>query len=426
MGRHLERRNRKGLKITGLILGVVMLCGGATAGYMYWNLNQKIQKNSVDIGTAPAAAPTTGPTTGATPQIAEFAGAFNVLLVGNDSGNGEAKYGSRDHALNDVNILLHVSADHTKATAISVPRDMFVDIPSCTDPETGTVQAAAYGVKINTALEHGGLKCVVDTFRKLTDQPINYAAMIQFDGVIALSNAVGGVPVCTTSDINDPDSGLKMTAGEHVISGPDALAFLRTRHGVGDGSDLARISNQQVFLSSLMRTLKSKETLSDPKKIYDIANAAADNMTLSSNLASIPTLASLASSLKNIPLGDITFLQYPTAYYDTPVISGLLPKKDAAEAMITAVFNDKSVSLTGGTAPGSIGAVVEKTPSPSPTPTETTTATPTPDMTSSSTDTPTPSATVTPEVKESAVALPTDVTGMNASQSTCSRGFGDY
>lgn len=396
---------------------------------MYWNLNQRIQDKAVDIGVAAE------PTIPATvveekPQVAEFAGAFNVLLVGNDSGNGEQKYGYRDHALNDVNILLHVSEDHTKATAISVPRDMFIDAPECTDPETGTVQAAVTGVKINTMLERGGLKCVVDTFRQMTGEPINYAAMIQFDGVIALSNAVGGVPVCTTSDINDPDSGLKMTAGEHTIAGAEALAFLRTRHGVGDGSDLARISNQQVFLSSLMRTLKSKDTLSDPKKIYDIANAAADNMTLSKNLASIPTLASLASSLKNIPLEDITFLQYPTAYYDTPAISGLLPKQAAADAMIEAVFNDKSVALTGGTAPGSIGAVVE-------TAKPTTNATPTPsalpigeDELSPSTVTPSPTptstATVAPSAKATPVALPTDVTGMTASQSTCSRGFGDY
>lgn len=392
---------------------------------MYWNLNQRIQDKAVDIGVAAE------PTVPATvvedkPQVAEFAGAFNVLLVGNDSGDGAAKYGTRDHALNDVNILLHVSEDHTKATAISVPRDMFTDIPECTNPETGVTEPAATGVKINTALERGGLKCVVDTFRQITGESINYAAMIQFDGVIALSNAVGGVPVCTTTDINDPDSGLKMSAGNHTIAGADALAFLRTRHGVGDGSDVARISNQQVFLSSLMRTLKSKETLSDPKKIYDIANAAADNMTLSKNLASISTLASLASSLKNIPLEDITFLQYPTAYYDTYGLSGLLPKKEAADVMIDAVFNDKSVSLTGGTAPGSIGAIVEETPKPSIT--STVTASPDAGELVPTTDAPTetPSASPSSTTTSTPVALPTDVTGMTASQNTCSRGFGDY
>ena len=390
---------------------------------MYWNLNQRIQDNAVDIGVAPELTAQPEIIEETVAEVAEFDGAFNVLLVGNDDGNGDAKYGVREKALNDVNILLHVSEDHTKATAISVPRDMFVDVPTCTDPETKIKQTAVRGLKINSTLSRGGLKCVVDTFRQMTGETIDYAAMIQFNGVIALSTAVGGVPVCTTSDINDPESGLKMTAGEHTISGEQALAFLRTRHGVGDGSDLARISNQQVFLSSLMKTLKSKETLSDPKKIYEIANAAADNMTLSTNLANIPTLASLASSLKNIPLESITFIQYPTSYLDANGMSGVTPNVAAAEEMIDAVFNDKSISLTGGTAPGSIGAVEQEEPtSPVVTPPAGTTAE------DGVTASPTPTPTVTPSTvpSETPVALPSEVTGMTASQNTCSRGFGDY
>lgn len=430
MGRHSQPKSRKGLKITGIILASALICGAATAGFMYWNLNYRIQSNSVDIGGSeePAAVEITMPETKATAQVAEFEGAFTLLLVGNDDGNGDEKYGVRDHALNDVNILLHVSEDHTKATAISVPRDMFVSAPKCTDPETGVTQPAAIGIKINSTLSRGGLKCVVDTFRQMTGETIDYAAMIQFNGVIALSNAVGGVPVCVSADIDDPESGLKMTAGAHTIAGDEALAFLRTRHGVGDGSDLARISNQQVFLSSLMRTLKSADTLSNPTKVFEIANAVADNMTLSSNLASIPTIASLAYSLKNIPLDDITFIQYPTAYGDLYGASGVIPKIAAAEEMIEAVFSDKNITLTGGTAPGLIGAV-EQEPTTTPTPSATSSAMPIDDYI----EQPMPTATATPTVTPSATAaseapveLSSDVTGMTASQNTCSRSFGDY
>lgn len=419
MGKHSQPKNRKGLKITGAVIASVLVLGGATGGVMYWNFNQRIQDNAVDIGVSPEL--TAQPEViEETVEVAEFAGAFNVLLVGNDDGNGDAKYGVREKALNDVNILLHVSEDHTKATAISVPRDMFVNVPTCTDPETNIKQTAVRGVKINSTLSRGGLKCVVDTFRQMTGETIDYAAMIQFNGVIALSTAVGGVPVCTTSAIDDPESGLKMAAGDHTISGEQALAFLRTRHGVGDGSDLARISNQQVFLSSLMKTLKSKETLSDPKKIYEIANAAADNMTLSTNLANIPVLASLASSLKNIPLEDITFIQYPTSYLDANGMSGVTPNVAAADEMIDAVFNDKSITLTGGTAPGSIGAVEQEEP--------TSPATPPAGTSGEDGVTASPTPTVTPSTtpSETSVALPSDVTGMTASQNTCSRGFGDY
>lgn len=399
----------------------LLVLGVAGAGAAYWYIDHRIQENSVDIGTAAPAPEVKEPKViEETVTLEEFDGAFSVLLVGNDDGNGDEKYGSRDHALNDVNILLHVSEDHQKATAISVPRDMFVDVPECTDPATGLNQPAASGVKINSTLARGGLKCVVDTFRGITGEPVDYAAMIQFEGVIAMSSAVGGVPVCVTTDIDDSYSGLKMSAGENIVEGEQALAFLRTRHGVGDGSDLARISNQQVFMSSLMKTLKSKSTLSDPKKVLDIANVVADNMTLSTSLASIPTLASLAYSLKDIPLENITFLQYPTTYVDFNGNSGVMPQQEAAAVMLQAVFNDQSVTITGGTAPGSIGAVeqeaTEEPVVPEPVVPEENIVTPAP---------PAPSAPPTTQ-PETSVELSPEVTGIKASQDICSRGFGDY
>lgn len=400
----------------------LLVLGVAGAGAAYWYIDSRIQENSIDIGTTPPAPVAEKPKViEETVTLEEFDGAFSILLVGNDDGNGDEKYGSRDHALNDVNILLHVSEDHQKATAISVPRDMFVEVPECTDPATGLNQSATSGVKINSTLARGGLKCVVDTFRGITGQPIDYAAMIQFEGVIALSSAVGGIPVCVTTAIDDSYSGLKLSAGENIVEGEQALAFLRTRHGVGDGSDLARISNQQVFMSSLMKTLKSKATLSDPKKVLNIANVVADNMTLSTSLASIPTLASLAYSLKDIPLENITFLQYPTTYSDFNGMSGVMPQKEAAEPMLEAVFNDQNVTIMGGTAPGGFGAVeqeaVEQPVIPEEEPV-------TPDVPAPTETTATP---IPPTVQpETPVELSPEVTGIKASQDICSRGFGDY
>jgi anionic cell wall polymer biosynthesis LytR-Cps2A-Psr (LCP) family protein len=110
----------------------------------------------------------------------------------------------------------------------------------------------------------------------------------------------------------DPYTGIDLpTAGTWKLSGFNALAFLRSRHGVGDGSDLTRISSQQVYLSSLVRTLKSQDTLGDVKKLYNLANAAVSSMTLSSSLADVSTMVSIALALKNIPLERVTFVQYP-------------------------------------------------------------------------------------------------------------------
>lgn len=390
-------KKRKIITWISSITATLLVITAGVAGYMYWDFNQKLKSNSVDI-TPTQPQGVTPKTLDPKVSVNEFSGAFTALLLGNDDGNGlTAKYGQRDHALNDVNILLHVSADHTKATAISFPRDMYVNMPECVG-EDGTTYPAVEGVKINTALSRGGLKCAVDVFRDLTGQTIEFAAMIQFEGVVELSNAVGGVPVCVATAINDDHTNLHLEPGQHTLQGDSALAFLRTRYGVGDGSDLGRISNQQLFLSSLMRTLKSSSTLSNPVKVYNIAQAVTQNMTLSSNLADVNTLASLAYTMKDISLENIVFLQYPTTYGD----NGVYPKTDSAAAMIEAVFTDQQLQITGGTAPGDIGSVKQ----------EETTSTPTPTGTPSST----PTATSTP------IPLPSDVTGQTAEEQTCSNG----
>src|SRR5690606_6673831 len=141
------------------------------------------------------------------------------------------------------------------------------------------------------------------------------AGMVNFQGVAELSTAVGGVKVCVDGPIYDKDSGLRLpSAGEYTLKGGGALAFLRTRKGVGDGSDLGRISSQQVYLSSLIRTLKSDGTLTDLGKLYNIANVAVNNMKLSSGLANVNTMVAMAQVLKNLPLERVMFVQYPTAY----------------------------------------------------------------------------------------------------------------
>lgn len=91
------------------------------------------------------------------------------------------------------------------------------------------------------------------TLENLTSMDIGYAGLITFDGVIAMSNAIGGVKVCLTEPIVDPKTDLDLPAGTNKLKGKEALQFLRTRAGVGDGSDVSRISNQQVFMSAMVR-----------------------------------------------------------------------------------------------------------------------------------------------------------------------------
>jgi len=353
--------------------------------------------------------------------IAALQGSFNVLLAGSDSGDGNAAYGKRGENLNDVTMLMHVSADHQHITVVSFPRDMLVPIPSCPNPNGGSYSAMS-SQKINVSLEYGGLACTVLTVENLTGLSIPYAAVIQFDGVVDMSNAVGGVPVCLSGPIDDPYTGLNLPAGNSTIQGQQALAFLRTRHGVGDGSDLGRISNQQVFLSSLVRTIKSADTLGNPVKVYSLAKAAASNMQLSTSLSNVQTLASMAVALKGADLANIVFVQFPTNYVQGG--GAVAPDPVGEQALLTALQHDEAVQVTGTTGVGSVQDPSHASSSSS------SSSSSTPGSTPTSTPTSTPSTTASSGSTQasgsggSTVALPDQVHGQSASDYTCSRPFG--
>jgi len=331
------------------------------------------------------------------PRVGAVDGAFNVLLAGSDSGGGNPAYDllEREGERNDVTMLLHVSADHRNSTVVTLPRDLYVPIPSCPNPDGGSFKAMS-SQKLNTSLSYGGLACTVLTVTKLTGLQIDYAGVIEFDGVIEMSNAVGGVPVCVAGDIVDPHTGLEVKAGDNELQGQQALAFLRTRYGVGDGSDLSRISNQQVFLSSLVRTIKSADTLANPVKVYALAKAAADNIQLSESLKNVTTIASLSMALKDVDPAKIVFVQYPNRYEG----DGVAPTVEEAELLMSALREDRPVTLTGDTG---LGSETVETVQEAPAPAE-------------------PGA---GETAGPAVELPENVHGQTAAQVTCSRPFAD-
>lgn len=250
------------------------------------------------------------------PPLAQIEGGANVLIIGSDdrTGQGEEFGEGLDEAsgvLNDVNILFHLSEDHTHATAVSIPRDTIVDTPACINDQ-GEAVDEKYEVPFNSILHEGGMSCVVAAAEQLSGLDIQYAAMVQFRGVIEMSNAIGGVEVCVSNEISDDYVGLYLDPGYHTLQGADALKFLRSRYGVGDGSDISRISNQQVFLSALIREVKKADTLTNGVKLYGLATAVTRNMTLSSSL-NIDTITGFANALANIPNENIIFAQLPVA-----------------------------------------------------------------------------------------------------------------
>ncbi|GGP46955.1 LCP family protein [Streptomyces calvus] len=324
-GRRPAKKKPKAKKVlmwTGGTMAFVVLAVGV-AGYLYLeHLNDNISSVSDD-----------GASTGGFKKDE----AINILLIGTDkrTGSGNEGYGdtgSAGHA--DTTILLHVSKDRSNATALSIPRDLIVDIPDCpTQQEDGSekVIPGESGVRFNISLGQSGRtpSCTMRTVTELTGiKPDNFM-VADFNAVKTLTSAVGGVEVCLAKDIDDPDSHLKLPKGEHTIEGEQALAFVRTRHSVGMGGDLSRIELQQQFLSSLMRKLKSNDTLTSPSKMIKLAEAGTEALTVDSQLDSIGKLKDLGLELGKLNVKNLSFTTVPV-------------KDNPAETVKTTVVLDES------------------------------------------------------------------------------------
>ncbi|KQR52116.1 LytR family transcriptional regulator [Leifsonia sp. Leaf336] len=409
-GRLPVRRARGPLaRLLASTVAVLLLAVGGVAAYAVQDTVRSL-KPAIHLVSASGKS-VTPPTVGAE------SGEVNILLAGTDTRTGQGgQFSSSDELAgssgagnNDVTMVLHLSADHQHATVISIPRDLMVPVPSCPTSGGGSTPAQD-SAQFNTTLSTGGLSCVVLTAEALTGLSIPYAAEISFDGVVAMSNAVGGVPVCLATPLTDPYVGLNLPAGQQTLVGSQALAFVRSRHGVGDGSDLGRISNQQLFLSSLLRTVTSAGVLTNPLTLYTLAKAATSNLTLSDTLDSPTTIVSIGLALKSVPLSDFVFVQYPSMT-DPNDNNRVVPEPAGVDALKQALTTDTPVVLTGTTGSGTESA----------TPAPTATATPSPAPTSGSGSTAAAGGS-TPAPTSSAVTLPSDVTGQTAAQQTCTKG----
>ncbi|MEY5017917.1 MAG: hypothetical protein RL431_966 [Actinomycetota bacterium] len=377
VARHGAQRERHPwsliVRIIGLAMVTLLVSGVAVGGLVFWKLNSSIDKVSL-VGE--------GETQLNLSSIGSYDGGFNILIVGSDTRQGQdGSFGSFSSELNDVNLLVHVAEDHQSAVVVSIPRDMVVPIPSCPMEDGSGNYAAMSAQPINVALSYGGLACAVLTVENLTGLDIPYAGLVTFKGVAQLSTAIGGVDVCVDGPIDDKYTGLYFPeAGNYTIEGYDALAFLRSRHGVGDGSDLGRISSQQQYMSSLVRKVQDEGVLSDITKLYSIAQVAATSMSLSNSLAGLDVMVAMALVLKEIPRENIVFVQYPGTTGVGGVYAGkVAPIESLATALFDKIRNDERFTLAGDATGVGSTQVDDTTDSGS-------TETPDPDATDSGTD----------------------------------------
>ncbi|WP_270411016.1 LCP family protein [Microbacterium maritypicum] len=332
------------LKIAGITLGVVLVSAIAVAAFVVTDYFNRFNEGAVTLEDAPEVEP---------PSISAFPGEFSVLLIGTDE-CGEVSTGllgercseADGGILNDVNLLVHVSAEPRKVTVISFPRDLMLETPECTLPD-GSVASATRKTQINSIFQRAGISCVAKTITDLTGVEIPFAAKIDFDGVIDVTDAIGGVEVCIGGEgIRDDQTAIDWEPGPRTVSGYEALQFIRTRHGVGDESDMARVSNQQQYMSRLVKKIMSDEVLSDPGKVLGLANTVVDNIDPSDKLANPVRLAQLALSVKDVPFSEFVFLQYPV-FADPDDSDRVIPNRDAAATIWDALKAGQPVQLTG-------------------------------------------------------------------------------
>ena len=397
------------LKALGIVVAVVLVSGTGVAAYAVYDLAASFTtENTVDLEDQPPVPP----------DIGAIEGGVNLFVAGTDACEPEfaAIFGDRcsgadsEGELNDVNMLVHISDAPRRVTVISFPRDLMIPIPSC-DRGDGSTSSAMSKQPLNSAFyagggaDGGGLSCVVKTISQLSGQSIPFAAKVTWGGVINITDAIGGVDVCVQGGISDPLAGLYLPDGISTVSGTQALAFLRTRKGVGDGSDLGRISNQQQYMSSLAKKLVSENVLSDPTTLYRLATVAIDNITKSSSLTNPLTLVQIALAIKDVPFSDIVFVQYPVnGDPDDP--NKVVPNYAAADQLWAALEANAPLELTGKA--GANGSVVDVTPTEEPAPEPTAD----PNATAAPTEAP----------AQDAAVLPNSISGSTAAQTTCSVG----
>jgi LCP family protein required for cell wall assembly len=336
------RRGRRILKIVGMCLAILVLGTAGAGWWFYQHLNGNINSVALDGKGGSEKADAFGRTP------------INILVMGSDGrtskadcklGGGCSQTGVQSGNGNaDVQMVVHISADRSNATVMSIPRDTMVDVPACKDSASGQSTSGYYG-QVNSALRYGPA-CQVATIHQLTGIPIDHFVKLDFSGVVKMSDAVGGVSVCVDNNVYDTYSHLKLSRGDHTLKGEAALEFVRSRHGFGDGSDLGRTVSQHIFLSAMIRKFKSAGTLTDPTAVYDLADAATKALTVDDGLGSVKKLIALAADVNKVPTKRMTFTTMQTAA--DPDDANRVVVGPGAKALFSSIADDQSLTTGSG------------------------------------------------------------------------------
>lgn len=331
-----QRRKRHWLRWGALGASVVVL---AAAG-VGWTLYRKLDGNiKTDTGTAAELKRYEAERPAQMVHDAQ-----NLLLIGSDSrAHSNREYGKDTGTQrSDTTILLHLAADRKSATAVSIPRDLMVDVPSCRKSD-GSESSPRFA-QFNSAFEVAGAACTIRTVEDLTGIRVDHHVIVDFTGFKRMVNAVGGVEVCLKQPMNDREAHLKLPAGRQKLNGEQALGYVRARYSVGNGSDTQRMDRQQQFLASLVAKVQSNGVLLNPTRLYPVMDAATSSLTTDAGLDSLRELYELVRSLRHIPVNRVQFLTVPRRPYSLNANRDELVQPDAAQ-LFNLLRNDLGVTV---------------------------------------------------------------------------------
>ncbi|GHE07732.1 LCP family protein [Klenkia taihuensis] len=242
--------------------------------------------------------------------------AMNLLLVGMDSRAGlsdaqedaNSTGGSDGELDTDTMILVHVPADGSGASFVSLPRDTYVEIPGHGEGKLNSAYADAHHAADGDAQaeDAAGMGLLVQTVSRFTGLQIDHWAELDLAGFLQLSSIVGGVQVDLCRATTDSYSGAAFPAGVQTIEPDQALSFVRQRHGLPQG-DVDRTIRQQVYIAGVLRDLLSADVLLDPAQQQRIVARVGDSVTLDRGL----DVGDLVGQLQGVRPADLTFQTVP-------------------------------------------------------------------------------------------------------------------
>ncbi|GCB48787.1 LCP family protein [Streptomyces sp. NL15-2K] len=304
----IRRRRRRWMRGGGLAVALVVVAAGGAGWAVYAKLDGNITADeaaAAELARYEKERPT-----------ALVRGARNILVMGSDSRSGDdnGRYGRNPGTeRSDTTILLHLAAGRRSATAVSLPRDLMVDVPSCARPD-GTRTEPRF-VMLNYAFEMGGSACAIRTVERLTNIRVDHHVVVDFHAFKDMVDAVDGVEVCLKEPIRDKAAELDLPAGRVKLDGEQALGYVRARKSLGNGSDTDRMDRQQRFLGALVNKVRSNDVLLNPVKLYPVLDAATSSLTTDPELASLRGLYELVRGLRDIPTEHVQFLTVPRESY---------------------------------------------------------------------------------------------------------------